>query len=206
MSNISIAAAGELAPARYHPATKLGVTGFGFYVYLLSDAILFSALFATFAVLRTATNGGPTARDLFDLKNVGLETACLLTSSFVCGLAMRAAEARRPRELSALLGVVFLLGAGFLGLEIREFAGMIAAGAGPDRSAFLSAFFALVGAHGLHITVGLVWIGLLMAHLTTMGFSDSYYRRLFCFSLFWHVLDVVWIAIFTFVYLLGVQP
>jgi cytochrome o ubiquinol oxidase subunit III len=204
MSHVSIA--GERAPARYQPSTKLGVTGFGFYVYLLSDAILFSALFATFAVLRTATDGGPTARDLFDLKTVGLETACLLTSSLVCGLAMQAAEARRPRELTALLGVVFVLGAGFLGLEIREFAGMIAAGGGPDRSASLSAFFALVGAHGLHITVGLIWISLLVVHLTTMGFSESYYRRLFCFSLFWHVLDVVWIAIFTFVYLLGVQP
>jgi cytochrome o ubiquinol oxidase subunit 3 len=206
MSNVSIATAGERAPVRYHPATKLGVTGFGFYVYLLSDAILFSALFATFAVLRTATAGGPSAHDLFDVRNVGLETACLLTSSFVCGLAMQAAEARRPRELIALLGVVFALGAAFLGLEIHEFAGMIAAGAGPDRSAFLSGFFALVGAHGLHITVGLIWIALLMVHLVTMGFSESYYRRLFCFSLFWHVLDVVWIAIFTFVYLLGVQP
>ena len=206
MSHVSIATAGERAPARYHPSTKLGVTGFGFYVYLLSDAILFSALFATFAVLKTATDGGPTARDLFDLKTVGLETACLLTSSFVCGLAMQAAEARRPRELLALLGVVFALGAGFLSLEIREFTGMIAAGAGPDRSAFLSAFFVLVGAHGLHITVGLIWISLLVGHLATMGLSESYHRRLFCFSLFWHVLDVVWIAIFTFVYLLGVQP
>ncbi|THD79309.1 MAG: cytochrome o ubiquinol oxidase subunit III [Phenylobacterium sp.] len=206
MSNVSIATAGERAPARYQPATKLGVTGFGFYVYLLSDAILFSALFATFAVLKTATDGGPTARDLFDLKNVGLETACLLTSSFVCGLAMQAAEARKPRELAVLLGVVFVLGASFLTLEIHEFGGMIAAGAGPDRSAFLSAFFALVGAHGLHITVGLIWIGSLLVHIMTMGFSEAYQRRLFCFSLFWHVLDVVWIAIFTFVYLLGVQP
>ena len=206
MTHVSITPASERAPARYHPATKLGVTGFGFYVYLLSDAILFSALFATFAVLKTATAGGPTARDLFDLKSVGLETACLLTSSFVCGLAMQAAEARRPRELAAMLCAVFALGAGFLSLEIREFAGMAAAGAGPDRSAFLSAFFALVGAHGLHITVGLIWIGVLLIQVTTMGLSESYFRRLFCFSLFWHVLDVVWIAIFTFVYLVGIQP
>jgi cytochrome o ubiquinol oxidase subunit 3 len=206
MNDMQLAASLERAPDRYAPATRMGVTGFGFYVYLLSDAILFSALFAAFAVLRTATAGGPTARDLFDLRNVGLETACLLSSSFLCGLAMQAAEARRPRELAVMLCVVFALGAGFLGLELREFAGMIAAGAGPDRSAFLSAFFALVGAHGLHITVGLVWIGLLLAHLPTMGLSASYHRRLFCFSLFWHVLDVVWIAIFTFVYLLGIQP
>jgi cytochrome o ubiquinol oxidase subunit 3 len=198
-------ASGDHAPARYIPSTRFGVTGFGFYVYLLSDAILFSALFATFAVLRGATAGGPNAQSLFDVKNVGWETACLLTSSFVGGMAMLAAEARRRLPLILCLSAVFLLGLGFLSLEIREFAGMIQAGAGPDRSAFLSAFFALVGAHGLHITVGLVWIVLLLIHLQTMGFSESYRRRLFCFSLFWHVLDIVWIAIFTFVYLLGVQ-
>lgn len=196
---------GEHAPARYHPATRFGVTGFGFYVYLLSDAILFSALFATFAVLKNATAGGPDARALFDVKNVGWEAACLLTSSFVGGLAMLAAQARKRVPLIIALVAVFALGLGFLTLELREFAGMIAAGAGPDRSAFLSAFFALVGAHGLHITVGLAWIVLLLIHLGTMGFSESYMRRLFCFSLFWHVLDIVWIAIFTFVYLLGVQ-
>jgi len=196
---------GEHAPTRYHPATRFGVTGFGFYVYLLTDAILFSAFFATFAVLKNATAGGPTAQALFDVKNVGLETACLLTSSFVGGLAMLAAEARRRLPLILSLCAVFLLGLGFLSLEIREFVGMIHAGAGPDRSAFLSAFFALVGLHGLHITVGLAWIIVLLIHLGTMGFSASYRRRLFCFSLFWHVLDIVWIAIFTFVYLLGVQ-
>jgi cytochrome o ubiquinol oxidase subunit 3 len=204
MSTLQMAS-GDHAPARYSPSTRFGVTGFGFYVYLLSDAILFSALFATFAVLKGATAGGPTAQSLFDVKNVGWETACLLTSSFVGGMAMLAAEARRRLPLILCLSTVFLLGLGFLSLEIREFAGMIQAGAGPDRSAFLSAFFALVGAHGLHITVGLVWIVLLLIHLGTMGFSDSYRRRLFCFSLFWHVLDIVWIAIFTFVYLLGVQ-
>jgi cytochrome o ubiquinol oxidase subunit III len=197
--------AGERAPARYQPSTRFGITGFGFYIYLLSDAILFSALFATFAVLRTATAGGPTAQSLFDLKNVAWETACLLTSSFVCGIAMQAAEARKRAPLIVSLVVVFALGLGFLTLEIREFAGMIASGAGPDRSAFLSAFFALVGMHGLHITVGLSWLVLLLVHLRTMGFSASYQRRLFCFSLFWHVLDIVWIAIFTFVYLLGAQ-
>ena len=206
MTDLTAPPRGELAPARYLPATRLGITGFGFYVYLLSDAILFSALFATFAVLKTATAGGPTARDLFDLHNVGLETACLLTSSFVCGLAMQAAGARNRLGLAAGLGVVFLLGLAFLGLELREFADMVHAGAGPGRSAFLSAFFALVGAHGLHITVGLIWIVVMLVHLVGMGFSESFYRRLFCFSLFWHVLDIVWIAIFTFVYLLGVQP
>jgi cytochrome o ubiquinol oxidase subunit III len=205
MNDMQLAASLERAPARYVPATKFGITGFGFYVYLLSDAILFSALFATYAVLNTATAGGPTPQVLFDLKNVGLETACLLTSSFVCGLAMQAEEARSRTGVAVGLIAVFLLGLGFLGLEVREFAGMIHAGAGPQRSAFLSAFFALVGAHGLHITVGLGWIVLLLCHLGGMGFSASFRRRLFCFSLFWHVLDVVWIAIFTFVYLLGIQ-
>jgi cytochrome o ubiquinol oxidase subunit 3 len=195
---------GELAPARYQPATRLGITGFGFYVYLLSDAILFSALFATFAVLKGATAGGPIARALFDIPNVGLETGCLLTSSFVCGLAMQAAEARRPRELVALLGVVFVLGASFLGLEIREFAGMIAAGAGPDRSAFLSAFFALVGTHGLHVSFGIVWLGVLMTQVAQRGLGPEVQRRLMCLSMFWHFLDVVWIGVFSFVYLIGV--
>lgn len=206
MNDMQLAASLEGAPARYVPATKFGITGFGFYVYLLSDAILFSALFATYAVLKTATADGPTPQILFDLKNVAWETGCLLTSSLVCGLAMQAEEARSRLGVAVGLIAVFLLGLGFLGLEVREFAGMIHAGAGPQRSAFLSAFFALVGAHGLHITAGLVWIVLLLGHLGSMGFSASFRRRLFCFSLFWHVLDVVWIAIFTFVYLLGIQP
>ena len=194
------------APSRYRPANRFSITGFGFYVYLLSDAILFSALFAMFAVLRGATDAGPSGRDLFSLQTVGLETACLLTSSFICGLGMRQAEVRDRRGVSAMLIIVFLLGAAFLTLEIREFSELIRLGDGPDRSAFLSSFFALVGAHGLHIVVGLLWIGVLFARLTVMGFTESFQRRLFCFSLFWHVLDVVWIAIFTFVYLLGVQP
>jgi cytochrome o ubiquinol oxidase subunit 3 len=193
------------APPRYAPANRFSITGFGFYVYLLSDAILFSALFATYAVLHGNTAGGPTGRELFSLPTVALETGFLLTSSFICGLGMRAAERRSKVGVLAMLAAVFFLGAGFLGLELAEFSRMAHEGAGPDRSAFLSAFFTLVGAHGVHITVGLGWIVLLTIHLLQMDFSPSYLRRLFCFSLFWHVLDVVWIAIFTFVYLLGMQ-
>jgi cytochrome o ubiquinol oxidase subunit III len=201
------AALDELAETpRYRPAGRFSITGFGFYVYLLSDAILFSALFAMFAVLRGASNGGPTGLQLFSLPNVALETACLLTSSFICGLGMQAAETRNKVGVLAMLVAVFVLGAAFLGLEVREFAQMVHDGAGPDRSAFLSSFFALVGTHGLHIVVGLIWIGVLIARLVVLDFTPSFERRLFCFSLFWHVLDVVWIAIFTFVYLLGVQP
>ena len=195
----------EAVRPRYLPARRFSITGFGFYVYLLSDAILFSALFATYAVLHGATAGGPTSREVFSLPTVALETGCLLTSSYICGLGMQAAENRNRLGVMAMLAAVFLLGAGFLGLEIGEFSRMVREGAGPDRSAFLSAFFALVGAHGAHITVGLIWIAALMIHLLQMNFSASFQRRLFCFSLFWHVLDVVWIGIFTFVYLLGMQ-
>jgi cytochrome o ubiquinol oxidase subunit III len=195
----------EAVRPRYQPASRFSVTGFGFYVYLLSDAILFSALFATYAVLHGSTDGGPTGREVFGLPTVALETAFLLTSSYICGLGMRAAENRNKAGVFAMLAAVFVLGAAFLGLEINEFSRMVREGAGPDRSAFLSAFFTLVGTHGAHITVGLIWIVLLFGHLLEMGFSPSFQRRLFCFSLFWHVLDVVWIAIFTFVYLLGMQ-
>jgi cytochrome o ubiquinol oxidase subunit III len=195
----------EAARPRYVPASRFSITGFGFYIYLLSDVILFSALFAAYAVLHGATAGGPTGREVFSLPTVALETGCLLTSSYVCGLGMQAAEHRNKLGVMAMLAAVFVLGAAFLGLEISEFSRMAHEGAGPDRSAFLSAFFALVGAHGVHITVGLVWIAVLAFHLRQMDFSPSFQRRLFCFSLFWHVLDIVWIAIFTFVYLLGVQ-
>ena len=157
---------------RYRPAGRFSVTGFGFYVYLLSDAILFSALFAMFAVLRGATNGGPSGLQLFSLPNVALETACLLTSSFICGLGMQAAETRNRGGVLAMLLAVFGLGAAFLCLEVREFAQMAHDGAGPNRSAFLSSFFALVGTHGLHIVAGLIWVGVLIARVALLGFSD----------------------------------
>jgi cytochrome o ubiquinol oxidase subunit 1 len=184
-------------------ADKRVIAGFGFWIFLLSDTIMFSALFATFAVLRTATAGGPSGAELFDLSNVAVETLCLLLSSFTCGLAMLAARNGDMRLTQLFLALTGLFGATFLGLELREFAGLLRQGAGPDRSAFLSSFFALVGCHGLHIAVGLLWLGTMMAQLLTRGFRPDTMRRLMCFALFWHALDIIWVAIFTVVYLLG---
>jgi cytochrome o ubiquinol oxidase subunit III len=183
------------------PARVDVVVGYGFWLYLLSDIILFSTLFAAYAVLSGQTAGGPTGAQLFDRSRVFLETACLLASSFTCGLFSIAIE-RRSR-MGAYGGglVTFLLGAAFIGLEVSEFARMINSGAGPDRSAFLSAFFALVGAHGLHVTLGLLWLLTMMAQIATLGFRPMVVRRIYCFSLFWHALDIVWIAVFTIVYL-----
>ncbi len=179
------------------------ITAFGFYLYLLSDAILFAGLFATFAVLHNATNGGPAGHDLFSLKGAYIETALLLTSSFTCGMAMLACDRRKPMGAVFMLGLTFLLGASFLVLELSEFRHLIADGAGPDRSAFLSSFFALVSTHGLHVFAGLLWLIYIAVQLLRRGFSPAVMRRFFCFSLFWHVIDVVWIGVFTFVYLVG---
>ena len=185
------------------PASKRIITGYGFWIFLLSDIIMFSAIFATYAVLQGSTNGGPTGAQLFDLKNVAIETGCLLISSFVCGLAMIAASARNM--LWTQIGLLFtgLFGFAFLALELHEFSDMIAHGAGPQRSAFLSAFFTLVGCHGLHVSVGLLWLGTMMAQIWAKGFTQPIQRRLLCFSLFWHALDIIWVALFTIVYLLG---
>jgi cytochrome o ubiquinol oxidase subunit III len=182
------------------------ITGFGFYIYLLSDGILFASLFAAFAVLRTATAGGPDGHALFGLQNAFIETACLLTSSLTCGLGMLACDRRDSNAAKLLFALTLVLGVVFLWLEITEFARMIGEGAGPSRSAFLSAFFTLVSTHGLHVTAGLVWLVILLVQLAQRGFTEGVVRRFACFSLFWHVLDIVWIAVFTFVYLLGVQP
>lgn len=180
-------------------------TGFGFYVYLLSDGILFATLFAAFAVLRHATAGGPDGHELLGLRNAFVETVCLLTSSFACGLAMLAVDRRLATLTQAGLVVTVLLGAVFVGLEFHEFSHLIGDGAGPSRSAFLSAFFLLVGTHGLHVTAGLFWAVVLMIQLSSRGVTSAMTRRLICFSLFWHVLDVVWIGVFTFVYLVGAR-
>ena len=186
------------------PASKRVITAYGFWIYLLSDIILFSGLFAAFAVLRNETAGGPAGRDLFDLTTVAVETGCLLLSSFTCGMASLALDARRGMLFQVFMGVTFLLGAAFLGLEINEFSGLVTRGAGPDRSAFLSAFFTLVGCHGLHIFCGLLWLLTMMAQVAAKGFRADIIRRVMCFSLFWHALDIVWVALFTVVYLLGV--
>ncbi len=186
------------------PAPKRIVVAYGFWIFLLSDIVMFSALFAGYAVLHNATAGGPTGAELFSQRNVAIETICLLASSFTCGLMSLAANARNRLGTYAGALVTFVLGSAFLGLELREFADMIARGAGPQRSAFLSSFFALVGCHGLHVTVGLIWLAGLMAHVKSKGFAAAVQRRLQCFSLFWHALDIIWVGLFTIVYLMGV--
>jgi cytochrome o ubiquinol oxidase subunit III len=184
-------------------SNRRGTTGFGFYLYLLSDCILFATLFAAFAVLHRSVAEGPDAHQLFNLRNAFIETACLLTSSLTCGLAMLACDRRDTRSAIGSLALTFVLGAVFLWLELTEFSHMISVGASPGRSAFLSAFFTLVSTHGLHVTAGLAWLVILVLQLSQKGFTEGMVRRMFCFSLFWHVIDVVWIAVFSFVYLIG---
>jgi len=185
------------------PASKRIIVGYGFWLFLLSDIIMFSAIFAAYAVLQGATAGGPDGRRLFSLSNAAIETGCLLLSSFTCGLASIAATAKNQLWTQIALLVTGLLGFAFLSLELHEFADMVAKGAGPQRSAFLSAFFALVGCHGLHVSVGLLWLGTMMAQFYAKGFRADILRRMLCFSLFWHALDIIWVAILTIVYLMG---
>lgn len=188
------------------PQSKSIVVPYGFWLFVLSDIILFSTLFATYASLVHATDGGPGAAQLFDRTNVAIETVALLVSSFVCGLAMIAAKRANMFWTQVWLVLTGLLGLLFLIIELREFAAMVAVGAGPQRSAFLSSFFTLVGCHGAHITAGLMWIGTMMAQIWTKGFRPHIIRRLLCLSIFWHALDIVWVAIFTLVYLIGTLP
>ena len=183
--------------------SKRILVGYGFWVFLLSDIIMFSAIFASYAVLSGATAGGPSGAQLFHLDVAAIETVCLLLSSFTCGLAAIAAGVRSQVWTQVGLAVTGLLGAAFVVLEVREFSHMIAQGAGPQRSAFLSAFFALVGCHGIHVTAGLLWLGTIMAQVYAKGFRADIMRRLLCFSLFWHALDIIWVAILTVVYLMG---
>lgn len=178
-------------------------TIFGFWIYLMTDCILFAALFATYAVLRNNTFGGEAGRELFSLPYVLIETMLLLTSSFICGMAMLAVHQRNKSQALLLLGTTALLGLGFLGMELNEFATLYNEGNSWQRSGFLSAFFTLVGTHGLHITVGLLWVGVMMIQLIKRGFTEGVVRRLTLFSLFWHFLDIIWIFIFSMVYLLG---
>jgi cytochrome o ubiquinol oxidase subunit 3 len=183
------------------PAPTKTVVGFGFWLFLLSDIIVFSALFATYAVLSGNINGGPTGAALFDKTRVFMETACLLGSSVTCGYASLAVQQGDKIAAYRRMLATFLLGAVFLRLEGAEFAQMLASGNGPSRSAFLSAFYTLVGAHGLHVASGLVWLIVMMLQVATLGFSTAVNRRFFCFALFWHALDIVWIGVFTIVYL-----
>lgn len=191
-------------PAGGVHAESVPNTVFGFWVYIMSDCILFASLFATYAVLSHNNAGGPTGRDLFDLRKVFDETLLLLTSSLTYGLAMLAMIRKSARQVVVWLGVTFLLGSGFVGMEIGEFHRMILAGAGPDRSGFLSAFFTLVGTHGLHVSFGLLGMAVMMGQVMRKGLTVPVQSRLVRLSLFWHFLDIVWIGVFTVVYLMGV--
>jgi len=188
------------------PASKSIVVPYGFWLFILSDMVLFSALFASYATLVHATDGGPATNQLFDRKLVAIETLALLSSSFVCGLAMIAAKRKNMQLTQIWLLLTGLTGLVFLSIELFEFGKMIGEGAGPQRSAFLSSFFTLVGCHGAHVTAGLLWLGTMMAQIWAKGFRQDIIRRLLCFSVFWHALDIIWVAIFTIVYLIGTLP
>lgn len=177
----------------------------GFWIYLMTDCLLFATFFAAYAVLHHETFGGPSSRELFSLPETFAETMILLFSSVTCGFAMLASLRRNTKnQVLAWLAVTFLLGASFLAIELHEFTHLVNEGNNWTRSAFLTSFFSLVGTHGLHITVGLLWIVVMIAQVARQGINVITFRRLIIFSLFWHFLDLVWIFIFTFVYLMGV--
>jgi cytochrome o ubiquinol oxidase subunit 3 len=187
----------------HHPENG---TLLGFWLYLMSDCLVFACLFAAYAVLGRSYAGGPTGAELFDLPLVAMNTALLLLSSITYGFAMLESQKKRLKATLVWLGITGLLGLGFLSLELYEFSHLIHEGAGPQRSAFLSSFFTLVGTHGLHVTFGIIWLVTLMFQLGRHGLIAENSRRLMCLSMFWHFLDVVWIGVFTFVYLMGVLP
>jgi len=199
MSSLKLSPALE-AEHRAHTDDK---TQFGFWVYLMTDLVLFATLFATYAVLHDNTWGGPTAGELFSMPFVLVETMLLLTSSFTVGLAMLAIRAGKQSLALAWFVLTFLLGAGFLGMELYEFNNLVHEGLAWHANAFMSSFFTLVGTHGLHIAVGLLWMVIMMVRLVKSGATQNNVRRLTLLSLFWHFLDIVWIFIFTFVYLMG---
>jgi cytochrome o ubiquinol oxidase subunit 3 len=176
----------------------------GFWIYLMTDLLMFAGLFATFAVLRTNTFGGPSGRDIIDLPYILAETLILLVSSFLCGLAVLAAINGQAKRAIWFLGITFLLGATFLGMELFDFHHLFVEGNSFQRSGFLTAYFALVGTHGLHITVGLLWMSILWVYIFTQGLTEGVKRKLTLLGIFWHFLDLVWIFIFTIVYLMGV--
>jgi len=188
-----------------HHHDYAGDTLLGFWIYIMSDCILFATLFATYAVLSTGFAGGLTPLDLFDLNFVAVETTLLLFSSFTFGMAMLGAQQKNMTQLLLWLGVTFCLGAGFLCMELYEFYHFSHEGAGPTTSAYWSAFYALVGTHGLHVFAGMLWMIVLVVHLIKDGINDVNHTRLACLSMFWHFLDVIWICVFTIVYLMGVM-
>jgi cytochrome o ubiquinol oxidase subunit 3 len=191
----------HLAVEPHAPSSTL----LGFWIYLMSDCLIFAVLFATYGVLGRNYAGGPTGAELFELPVVAVNTAFLLLSSITYGMAMMAAQEGKKAATLAWLAVTGLFGCAFVGLELKEFAHLIAEGSGPQRSAFLSSFFTLVGTHGLHVSCGIIWLVTLMVQVSRWGLTQTSVRRLMCLSLFWHFLDVIWIGVFSFVYLLGVM-
>ncbi len=187
-----------------HEHAEGGSTLLGFWLYLMSDCLIFAVLFATYGVLGGNFAAGPSPKDLFDLPLVAVNTSMLLFSSITYGFAVIEMQRNRTNTMLLWLFVTMLFGGAFLGIELSEFAHMIHEGATPQRSAFLSSFFTLVGTHGLHVTFGIVWMLTLMVQVWTFGLNEANKRRLLCLSMFWHFLDVVWIGVFTFVYLMGV--
>ena len=199
----------EAAPTFYlvdeHDHPEGGSTMLGFWMYLMSDCLIFAMLFATYGVLGGNYAAGPSPKDLFDLPLVALNTSMLLLSSITYGFAMLTMDKNRIGQTQMWLAITGLFGLAFIGIELYEFAHMIHEGATPQRSAFLSSFFTLVGTHGLHVTFGLIWLVTLMFQVAQRGLIPANRRRLLCLSMFWHFLDVIWIGVFTFVYLLGVM-
>jgi len=191
------------AKGEHHAANG---TLLGFWLYLMSDCLIFACLFATYGVLGRNYAGGPTGAELFDLPLVALNTAMLLFSSITYGFAMIAMQRRKKAPVLIWLAITALFGLSFVGIELSEFAHLIHEGASPQRSGFLTSFFALVGTHGLHVSFGIVWLTVLMIQVGKLGLTLENQRRLLCLSMFWHFLDVVWIGVFTFVYLMGVLP
>ena len=208
MSAVVATAAEKAVPTFYvkdeHDHAEGGSTMLGFWIYLMSDCLIFAILFAVYGVLGTNYAAGPAPKDLFDLKLVALNTTMLLLSSITYGFAMLTMEKSKVGQTQLWLAITGLFGLAFLGIELTEFAHMIHEGATPQRSAFLSSFFTLVGTHGLHVTFGLVWLVTLIVQTARFGLTEANRRRLMCLSMFWHFLDVVWIGVFTFVYLMGV--
>jgi cytochrome o ubiquinol oxidase subunit III len=193
----------EPVAAGHHDHDDGSETVLGFWIYLMSDCLIFASLFATFGVLAGNVAGGPSGREIFDLPYVAAETLLLLVSSFTFGVAALNMQAGRRDKVIGWLAVTFALGAAFIAMEVQEFAHLVGEGAGPSRSAFLSAYFTLVGTHGLHVTAGLLWIAVMMHQTFHFGLDGIVRRRLACLSLFWHFLDLIWICVFTFVYLRG---
>ena len=211
MSEITATSAGAVSAdpssrfyvREHHPENG---TLLGFWLYLMSDCLIFACLFATYAVLGRSYAGGPTGMELFDLPRVAVNTSLLLLSSITYGFAMLETQRKGLRNALIWLALTGVLGAGFIGIELYEFSHLIHEGAGPQRSGFLTAFFSLVGTHGLHVSFGIIWLITLMFQLRKHGLTPENTRRLMCLSMFWHFLDVVWIGVFTFVYLMGVLP